>query len=177
MVAKVQHIKIDKLKFNPQEIAGLLNFDPIDPHSGTDLSILLNSFNLFSDGYWPRTKQWSVGVRFSQCDSKLNALQVLGVSLLIPYVKVIPSVRLDTDKCTINTKPFRIKHYDDSLMTYNFFVQEDCSVMLNRVIGGVSEYEDIGDFCTAMKYIQTNHYAYPNPNQQSFDFDGHNCYY
>lgn len=120
---------------------------------------LMRKYNLGDGGYWKSTKQRVVKVMFTEDDSDKNINQINGLKVLMPYITPIDKVDDKKDEIIVGCKPFDIfENTCSENGNYHFYVRPDNTVILATTRYYSTKYKELGDFDTAMKYIQKHHW-------------------
>lgn len=134
---------------------------------------LMQEHGLVPGGVWDNTNQRIVQISLKREDCERNTKQINALRKFLPHIK--PLRKLDeSDKIIEGCKPVGIlDRTHGEFGVYCACVRPDGTVVLSHSAWGRTSYQEIGDFDTAMKYIQQHHW-YDSDYRESSEEDDYN---
>lgn len=133
---------------------------------------LMAEYGFYPGGYWDTTNQRAVRVMFKKQDCDENRKQIKGLKLLLPYILPIPEGKDEQDTILVGCKPVDIfEHTLAEDGVYKFYVRPNNTVILSFTRYHRTTYTEIGDFDTAMKYIQQHHWYDSDDSSDRYNSD------
>lgn len=117
----------------------------------------LAKFNLTTNGIYTKINQRVVSVKFKQNDQTYNDKQIEGLKYILQFLNPINDTNgIVTGHKLEGSKPINVLTNEQGI-TYDAFIREDNTVVLQQTYYGDPDYKMIGQFDDAMQYIIKHH--------------------